>query len=157
MAAILLGYFATMATVFAAIMYFLASIVDAGSAHHLRAQPYRMSVAPRAMVAERMAAERIAAQRVAANTPGGTVATAAPTHAPDTVAANTSPAVGSGTHSAERQVHMTSQVKLARDEKYRVRLASRSLNQGYAALGYAPESPTRIAANRIFSSINSRR
>ena len=152
MAAILLGYFGTMVTVFAAIMYFLASILDTGSMHHARPQPYRMSVAARAM-----AGERIAAERIAANNPTGTVATAAPAHASDTVAANTSPAAGSGTRNAERQVHKIRQLKLARDDKRRMRLASRSLDQGYAALAYAPEAPTRIAANRIFSSINSRR
>ncbi len=158
MAAILLAYFGTMVTVFAGIMYCLASLLDSGSMHHLRPHPYKMTVAARAMAGERMAAER-----AAANSPTGTVpaknvvAASAPLHASDAVADNARPADVSGTRNAERQVQKTRQAKLARSERRQLRLASRSLDQGNAALGYAPESPTRIAADRIFSSINSRR
>ncbi len=153
MAAILLGYFGTMVTVFAAGLFFLASILDTATVRHARPEAHRVTAAARAMAAERVASSLPAQTEVAQLQ---LAVLAAPSARPSdaAVAAN-----DGSTRAAAKQTQKAKQLKLARDQRRRERLASQHLDRSNttAALGYAPETPTRTAAERIFNTIRSRR
>jgi hypothetical protein len=144
MAVILLSYFSTMVTVFAALMFFLANVFGPMTGHQVRAEPHRISAAARAVAVERYAAAdvkraEIAQTQVAASSPA----------APQKASANT----GSNhvMRTAAKQTPKAKVVRLARNEQRTERLA------GYStlAMGYVPESPEQLAAARIFNTVGS--
>jgi hypothetical protein len=149
MAAILLGYFGTMVTIFAAGMFCLASILDTATVRHARPEAPRLTASARAMLAERMAS----------NTPKQAELAELQVAVPTAAAASRLDAVAASDDTArmtKKQIQKAKLLKIARNERRRERLASR---QSYSttALGYAPESPTRTAADRIFNTIRQRR
>jgi hypothetical protein len=149
MAAILLGYFGTMVTIFAAGMFCLASILDTATVRHPRPEAPRLTATARAMLAERMASNtprqaELAELQVA-------VPVAIPASRLDVVAAS-----DDNVRMTKKQIQKAKLLKIARNERRRERLASRQ-SSATTALGYAPESPTRTAAERIFNTIRQRR
>ena len=149
MAVVLLSYFGTMVTALAALMFLLTNVFSATTLHTARPQPYRLSATARTMAAEQVAAAKpleVAQLPVSASAPIGdhqTSSTLISDH---------------HTRTTAKQVQKAKLVRLARDEKRKERLVERYQDRGYTtvALGYAPASPERAAAERIFGTIRSR-
>lgn len=155
MAVALLSYFSTMVTAFAAMMFLLTSVFST-TTHSSRPQPHRLSATARAMVKERMAAERAAATAK----PIEVTQTQAPVL--NLAAARQEVSESDDKYRPQTAAKPTQKAKLvtfAQAEKRKERLAERHQDRRYStvALGYAPESPERVAAERIFNTIRSRR
>jgi hypothetical protein len=148
MAVILLSYFSTMVTVFAALMFLLTNVFGSVSVHQARLGPHHVSAAARAMALEHYAAakrDEDARLQVAVLSPAATQKT--PTAVRDDQV----------TRTAAKQTQKAKVVRLAQNGQRAERLAgSSTLAMGYAPVsGYAPESREQPAAARIFNTIGS--
>jgi hypothetical protein len=154
MAVALLSYFSTMVTAFAALMFLLTSVFSSTSIHHTRPAPPRMSAMARTMAFERTAS-------IAAKQSDLAKAEVTASSAPSVHQASSSDTVNEGRTrvASAKQTQKAKALRLARDERRKERLAGRRQDTGYSttALGYAAESPTRVAAERVFSTIRARR
>jgi hypothetical protein len=149
MAVILLSYFSTMVTVFAALMFLLTNVFGSVSVHQARLGPHHVSAAARAMALEHYAAaakrDEDARLQVAVLSP------AAPQKTPTAVGGD------QVTRTAAKQTQKAKVVRLAQNGQRAERLAgSSTLAMGYAPeSGYSPESREQPAAARIFNTIGS--
>ena len=154
MAVILLSYFSTMVTVFAALMFLLTNVFGSVSVHKAKPEPHHMSAAARAMALEHYAAaakrDEDARPQVAVLSP------AAPQKTPTAAGGD------QVTRTAAKQTQKVKVARLARDEQRTERLAEgqqgqgySTLAMGYAAMGYAPDSRVQLAAARIFNTVGS--
>jgi hypothetical protein len=148
MAVILLSYFSTMVTVFAALMFLLTNVFGSVSVHQARPEPRHISAAARAMALEHYADTNRgedARIRVAGLSP------AAPPKA----------AVDAGgdhvTRTVAKQTQKAKVVGLARNDQRTEHPAEGQQGQGYStlAMGYAPDSRVQLAAARIFNTVGS--
>jgi hypothetical protein len=148
MAVILLSYFSTMVTVFAALMFFLTNVFGSIPVHQVRPEPHRISAAARALALERYADVKpaeIPRTQVAASSPA----------VPQKASADTGSA--HVTRTAAKQTQKAKVVRLARNEQRMERLAERQQGQEYStlAMGYAPDPREQLAAARIFNTVGS--
>ena len=143
MAVILLSYFSTMVSVFAALMFLLTNVFGSVSVHQARPVPHHVSAATRAVTLEHYAAaakrDQDARLQVAVLSP------AAPQMTPTAAGGD------QVTRTAARQTQKAKVVRLAHNGQRTKRLA------GYStlAMGYAPESREQSSAARVFNTIGS--
>ena len=151
MAVILLSYFSTMVTVFAALMFLLTNVFGSVSMHQARPEPHHMSAAARALALEHYAA---AAKRDEdARLQVAVLSQAAPQKTPTAAGGD------QVTRTAAKQTQKAKVVRLARNEQRTEHPAEGQQGQGYStlAMGYAPDSHVQLAAARIFNSVGSTR
>jgi hypothetical protein len=150
MVVILLSYFSTMVTVFAALMFLLVNVFGSVPMHQARAASHHMSATARAMASERYAAAQ-AKQAEVAQLQIVVPSPALPQKTP--VEANGEHV----THTAARQAQKAKLARLARNAKQRERLAERRQDRDYStlAMGYVSEPREQLASAHLFDTIGS--